>query len=221
MIKKCLTFVLVCSVALAEGGANCYKNYEDDWFNCEMSYYAKVVPVSNAATVEKNLIDRWFELDREHCDIQHGFDDNECERKRKLDALNADLTFSTGGDAIITVYYGCMTFCALQLLIPVWGETVIIPCTIGYLSVSTYSFIKLGYDFKLESGKISNARQTCGQAAGAKRDLCVLLKGNEARAKKAAQDSKVESIEKPAFQQKESCLRWATTTYRHCLAGQP
>ena len=63
MIKKCLTFVLVCSVALAQGGAKCYQNYEADWFNCEMRYYGKIGPAQNTATTEKRLIDQWFDFE--------------------------------------------------------------------------------------------------------------------------------------------------------------
>lgn len=64
MIKKCLTFVLVCSVALAQGGAKCYQNYEADWFNCVMRYYEKIGPAHNTATTEKRLIDQWFDFEK-------------------------------------------------------------------------------------------------------------------------------------------------------------
>lgn len=221
MIKKCLTFVLVCSVALAEGGANCYKNFEADWFNCEMRYYNKIGPAQNTATVEKRLIDQLFEFERDQCDMVRGFDLNECERKRKLDKLNAELAFSIGTDAAGMQYTACMTICGAQLLIPGWGEVAILPCAIGCSSSTAYTLIKIKNDFNLELGKISNAKTVCDEAAAAKRELCVLLRGNEARAKKAAQDSKFDSIEGPAFKQKEFCLRSAKTTYDKCMAGQP
>jgi hypothetical protein len=221
MIKKCLTFVLVCSVALAQGGAKCYQNYEADWFNCEMRYYEKIGPAQNTATTEKRLIDQWFDFEKEQCDTVFRFDDNACERKRKLDALNAELTFSIGTDAAGITYTGCLAICAAQLLIPGWGEVAIVPCGVGCSSALVYTLIKIKTDFDLESRKISNAKRDCGEAASAKRDLCVRLKDNEARFKKGVQDDKFDSIEKPAFQQKESCIRWATTTYNQCMSRQP
>jgi hypothetical protein len=64
-----------------------------------MRYYEKIGPAQNTATVEKRLIDQLFEFERDQCDMVRGFDLNECERKRKLDKLNAELAFSIGTDA--------------------------------------------------------------------------------------------------------------------------
>ena len=221
MIKKCLTFVLVCSVALAQGGAKCYQNYEADWFNCEMRYYGKIGPAQNTATTEKRLIDQWFDFEIKQCDTVFRFDDNACERKRKLDALNAELTFSMGTDAAGITYTGCLAICAAQLLIPGWGEVAIVPCGVGCSSALVYTLIKIKTDFDLESRKISNAKRDCVEAANAKRDLCVRLKDNEAKSKKAAEGSKFDRIEGPASKQKEACLGLAINTYEQCTGRQP
>lgn len=175
----------------------------------------------NTATVEKRLIDQLFNLERDKCDIIRGFEDGEYERKAKLDELNAELTFSVGTDAAGITYSACMAICAAQLLLPGWGEVAIVPCAVGCSAAIAYTLIKIKNDRDLELRKISNARAVCGEAVTAKRDLCVRLKDNEARSKKAAEDSKFNRIEGPAFKQKEACLRLALNTYEQCRGRQP
>jgi hypothetical protein len=208
-------------MVLAQGGAKCYQNLEDEVFGCEMRYYNIVAPAQERTTREKRLIDQWFLFEGNQCDIIRGFDVNECERKRKIDTLNAELTFSLGTDAATGVYLSCMAVCAAQLAIPGWGEVAILPCAIGCSSVTSATLLKIKSDYNLEVGRIGIAKTACDEAATAKRDLCVRLKDNEAKAKKAAEDSKFAHIEGPAFRQKESCLASAKNRYDQCMARQP
>lgn len=220
-MKKSLIYLLVCSMVLAQGGAKCYQNLEYDVLKCETSYYEIVAPAQNRTTLEKRLIDQWFRFEENQCDIIRGFDVHECERKRKTDTLNAELTFSLGTDAAAGVYISCMAICAAQLAIPGWGEVAILPCAIGCSAGASAALLKIKTDYNFEVGRIGIAKTACDEAATAKRDLCVLLKENEAKAKIAAEDLKFASIERPAFRQKESCLASAKNRYAQCMARQP